>query len=122
MSEVKQSLNKIQIVGCLSELNMKVETKEVTLKGNGTEKKVTCKTIGKADFRNPSMTVEAKIGDNVIFNGVEVSGVGHVQIGNYCQFGSGILIVSSNHDYDNGESIPYGAYSIDKGIIIEDFV
>lgn len=26
------------------------------------------------------------------------------------------------NDYDNGESIPYGAYSIDKGIIIEDFV
>lgn len=68
------------------------------------------------------VTKRTKIGDNVIFNGVEVSGVGHVQIGNYCQFGSGILIVSSNHDYDNGESIPYGAYSIDKGIIIEDFV
>ena len=68
------------------------------------------------------VTKRTKIGDNVIFNGVEVSGVGHVQIGNYCQFGSGILIVSSNHDYDNGENIPYGAYSIDKGIIIEDFV
>ncbi len=66
MSEVKQSINKVQIIGLLSELNMKVETKEVTLKGNGTEKKVTCRTIGKADFKNPSLTVEASIGDNVV--------------------------------------------------------
>lgn len=69
MAEVKQSINKIQICGALSEINMKVETKEVTLKSKGTEKKVTCRTIGKADFKNPSLTVEANIGDNVIIVG-----------------------------------------------------
>lgn len=69
MSEVKQSVNKIQIVGVLSEINMKVETKEVTLKSKGTEKKVTCRTIGKADFKNPSLTVEVNVGDEVVVVG-----------------------------------------------------
>ena len=64
MSEVKQSLNKIQCVGNVSELNFKVETKEVTLDPNGKKVKVTCKTIGKQDFRNPNITVECNIKDD----------------------------------------------------------
>lgn len=63
MSEVKQSINKIQICGVLSELNLQMETKEVTLKKGSIEKKVTCKTIGKKEFKNSSLTVEATLED-----------------------------------------------------------
>ena len=69
MSEVKQSLNKIQVVGTVSEVNLKVETKEVTLKSNGNEKKVTCLTISKVDFRNPSITVDVNLENNPIVIG-----------------------------------------------------
>ena len=61
MSEIKQSINKTQVVGTLLELNMEVTTKEVTLKGNnGIEKKVECKQIGKKDFKNPMFLIDVK--------------------------------------------------------------
>lgn len=59
MSELKQSINRTQIIGTLKEMNMEVTTKEVTLKGgNGVEKKVTCNQIGKKEFKNPMFIVE----------------------------------------------------------------
>jgi hypothetical protein len=61
MSEIKRSINNVQVVGTCKELNFEETTKEVTLKGaNGVEKKITCQQIGKKEFRNPSMTVEVK--------------------------------------------------------------
>lgn len=61
MSEIKQSINKTQVVGTLLELNMEVTTKEVTLKGNnGIEKKVECKQIGKKDFKNSMFLIDVK--------------------------------------------------------------
>ena len=61
MSEIKQSINKTQVVGTLLELNMEATTKEVTLKGNnGIEKKVECKQIGKKDFKNPMFLIDVK--------------------------------------------------------------
>ena len=68
-TKVKASINRFQAVGTLAELNLAVETKEVTLKANGTEKKVTCKTIGKKDFKNPSLTVECVVGDKTVIVG-----------------------------------------------------
>lgn len=59
MAELKQSLNQFQVVGTLSEINLKVETKEVELKKAGkVVKKVTCKSIEKVDYKNPSLTIE----------------------------------------------------------------
>lgn len=61
MSELKQSINRVQVIGTLKELNMEEVTKEVTLKGsNGVEKKVTCQQIGKKEFKNPMMLVDSK--------------------------------------------------------------
>lgn len=73
MADVKQSTNRIQVVGTVSEINLKVETKEVTLKLNGTEKKVTCKSISKEDFKNPSISVECNLEKE---NGTKVIVVG----------------------------------------------
>ena len=53
VKEIKKSLNKVQIVGEISELNIKEETKETNIKGmNGKEQKVTCGVIEKADFKS----------------------------------------------------------------------
>ena len=61
MSDVKTSINKVQVVGTLLEMNLMEETKEVALKGaNGVEKKVTCRSIGKKEFKNPTFLVEVE--------------------------------------------------------------
>lgn len=66
MSDVKQSINKVQINGTLNEINLKEETKEVVLKKNKEDKgtKVTCKVIEKVEFTNPALTVE--VNGNII--------------------------------------------------------
>lgn len=61
MSELKRSINKVQINGTLEEMNLKMETKETTItrfiNGDRMDKKVTCKVISKSEFKNPSFTV-----------------------------------------------------------------
>jgi len=74
MADVKQSVNKIQVVGTVSEINLKVETKEVTLKSNGVEKKVTCKSISKEDFKNPSISVECNLSTDETTKVITVGG------------------------------------------------
>lgn len=56
--EIKQSINKIQVVGTLAEINLEETTKEVELRYGDKTKKTTCRTIGKKDFRNPSILIE----------------------------------------------------------------
>ncbi len=46
---------------------------------------------------------------------------GGVEIGAYFHTGRGLIILSSNHNY-NAETIPYGKENIRKKVIIEDFV
>lgn len=55
---IKQSMNRCQIVGTLAEVNLEETEKEVELKNGTTKKKVVCKTIGKKEFRNPSLLIE----------------------------------------------------------------
>lgn len=61
MSELKRSINKVQIMGTLEEMNLKMETKEATITrfidGDRVDKKVTCKVISKSEFKNPSFTI-----------------------------------------------------------------
>lgn len=64
MAEIKQSINNAQVVGTLKETNLQIITKEVTLKGgNGVEKKVTCRQVGKIEFKNPMFLVEVNGND-----------------------------------------------------------
>lgn len=61
---MKQSFNKMQVIGTVEELNFKLETKEVELKGaNEITKKITCDVIEKKEFKNPNMTVKVCIED-----------------------------------------------------------
>ena len=81
------------------------------------------RTIGK-DFVCGNFSECSKntfIGDNVRMNGVTIAGAGKVTIGNYVQFGEGILIICQNHNYDNDVTIPYGRNDIPKDVEFGDF-
>ena len=52
---------------------------------------------------------------------IECSG-GGVKIGAYFHSGRGLTILSGNHKYDNDNFIPYDSVSINKPVIIKDFV
>lgn len=61
---VEQSINLVQVIGTLKEINMKVEDAEVELRNSdGAKKSVTCKQISKAVFRNPMFLVESNGSD-----------------------------------------------------------
>lgn len=47
---------------------------------------------------------------------------GGVTIGKYFHTGRGLTIFSNNHNYNSEKSIPYDETSIDRPVIIEDFV
>lgn len=61
---MKKSINSLQAVGTVSELNFKVETKDCVLRNGTTEKTVKCQSIGKNDFKNPNLTI--MVNDNII--------------------------------------------------------
>jgi acetyltransferase-like isoleucine patch superfamily enzyme len=62
------------------------------------------------------------LGDYVHFNGLKINGEGNVKIGSYFHSGVECLIVAQNHDYDNGDKIPFGDNFVYKDIEIGDFV
>jgi len=47
------------------------------------------------------------LGDNVNFIGLRVRGGGEVTIGDNFHSGPGVLILTRNHNYDDGDAIPY---------------
>ena len=70
----------------------------------------TAKSVGKR-FTNHSLESKVNantvIGDDVSFNGMAIRGKGEVTIGSHFHCGSGCTIITSNHDYDGGEVLPY---------------
>lgn len=67
-------------------------------------------------------TKKTVIGNNCHFNGMKISGNGNVTIGDNFHSGGGILILTSNHNYDFGEAIPYDNTYIDGDVVIGDNV
>lgn len=68
--EIKQSVNRTQVVGTLKEMNLQLETKELELSYGDKKKKVTCEVISKVDFTSPMFLVDVN-GQDV---GVEMFG------------------------------------------------
>jgi len=62
------------------------------------------------------------LGNNVNFNGMEITGRGSVTIGDNFHSGSDCLMVTEIHNYDHGEAIPYDSSTITRDIVIEDNV
>lgn len=62
------------------------------------------------------------LGDNVSFNGMKIIGNGECRIGNNFHSGQNCQIITQNHNYDKGESIPYDRTIVKKTIVIGDNV
>jgi len=62
------------------------------------------------------------LGDNVNFNGMRIEGRGNVHIGNNFHSGPECLMITSNHNFDSGNAVPYDSSYIHKDITIEDNV
>lgn len=68
------------------------------------------------------LTANTVIGNNCHFNGINIQGKGLVKIGDNFHSGVGVYIISSDHNYDEGEAIPYDDSFITKDVIIDDNV
>lgn len=62
------------------------------------------------------------LGNNVNFNGMTIYGCGKVVIGDNFHSGRDCLMISENHNYNQGDAIPYDSTYIPKNIIIKDNV
>jgi len=62
------------------------------------------------------------IGDYSTVCGLSVSGDGPLIIGRNCEIAPDVLVLTQNHDYDDGCLIPYGTEFHEKRVVIEDFV
>jgi len=62
------------------------------------------------------------LGKNPNFNGMVINGYGEVTIGDNFHSGPECLIITSNHNFDNGKTIPYDNSYINKPVVIEDNV
>lgn len=80
--------------------------------------------IGKACTINHycRFTAHTHIGAHSNFNGMDIQGDGVVTIGEYFHSGRNCLILTSNHNYDFGNAIPYDDTYITEPVTIEDFV
>lgn len=62
------------------------------------------------------------LGDNVKFNGMEVRGDGYLEIGDNFRSAPGCIIITRNHNYDDGCAVPYDDTFVRKDVIIGDNV
>jgi chloramphenicol O-acetyltransferase type B len=69
-----------------------------------------------------SLTRTTFLGSNVHFNGMEITGAGTVTIGDNFHSGPDCLLITSFHNYDSGNAIPYDHTNINKPIWIGDNV
>ncbi len=68
------------------------------------------------------VTPRTWLGENVHFNGMQIQGVGRVQIGDNFHSGTDCLIICSSHNYDKSTLIPYDDVDVDKDVVIQDNV
>ncbi len=67
-------------------------------------------------------TSATQIGSNCHFNGIRISGEGNVVIGNNFHSGKNIRILTTFHNYDGGEALPYDNTSYSREVRIGDNV
>ena len=63
-------------------------------------------------------TKNTTIGNYSHFNGMFITGNGKVIIGDHFHCGRNCRIISSFHDYDGGNQLPYGDTYVDKDVVI----
>ena len=67
-------------------------------------------------------TSATQIGNNCHFNGMRISGEGNVRIGDNFHSGKNIRIITTFHNYDRGEALPYDSTYYSKDVRIGDNV
>lgn len=68
------------------------------------------------------VTPNTSLGNNVNFNGMKIQGKGNITIKDNFHSGIECMIISSIHNYDKGNAIPYDETILSKDILIEDNV
>lgn len=68
------------------------------------------------------LTERTVIGNNCHFNGITINGKGAVTIGDNFHSGKNVYILTSDHNFDEGEAIPYDDTYISGDVVIEDNV
>lgn len=63
-----------------------------------------------------------RFGNNCNFNGMTILGRGRVTFGDNFHSGENCRMITSNHNYDGGEAIPYDCTHVAKEIVIGDNV
>ena len=59
------------------------------------------------------------LGKNCHFNGMRIRGSGKVTIGDNFHSGQGVKIITSFHDYDGGDTVPYGLAVAHRDVVIK---
>lgn len=68
------------------------------------------------------VTPNTHLGTNCNFNGMIMTGSGKVIIGDNFHSGTECRMITSFHNYDSDDKIPYGFENINKTVVIEDNV
>lgn len=68
------------------------------------------------------VTANTYLGANVNMNGLRVRGRGKLTIGDNFHSGTGCLIITEVHNYNDGSALPYDETYIVKDVVIEDNV
>lgn len=69
-----------------------------------------------------TFTSKTEIGNNCHFNGMHISGNGKVVIGDNFHSGKNIRVITTFHNFDRGDALPYDDTVYSKDVIIEDNV
>ena len=67
-------------------------------------------------------TRTTEIGSNCHFNGMNISGSGRVVLGDNFHSGKNIRVITTFHNFDRGDALPYDDTTYSKDVIIEDNV
>jgi acetyltransferase-like isoleucine patch superfamily enzyme len=88
------------------------------------EIKNTAREVGSDLYVGGESHVNSKtvLGDNVNFIGMKIKGEGRMTIGDNFHAGSGCVIITANHNYDDGDAIPYDDTYICEAVQIGDNV
>jgi len=79
--------------------------------GKGTTVNFPCKFSSKTE-----------IGDDCHFNGIEINGSGRCIIGDHFHSGKRVRVLTSFHNYEGGNALPYDNTWVHKDVIIEENV
>lgn len=109
---------RVFVFECAKEFLMIIK-KIKSLYWTGIVKGICAKHEGNIKINNKcSVTSRTYLGHHVNMNGMIIQGRGKVYIGNYFHSGSECMILTENHNYDYGNTIPYDKTYICKDVKI----